>query len=173
MQLIAEIYDVLKQLANCSNEEMSDIFTEWNKTELESFLVEITAIILNHKDDAASGGATAANTSNSSNTSEYVVDKILDKTGMKGTGRWTIQEAAERSVAIPSISASLDARYLSARKEERVAASKILKGPTEKPSVVKQQIIDDCKHALYCAKICCYAQGMCTIKAASDQVPYD
>jgi 6-phosphogluconate dehydrogenase len=102
--------------------------------------------------------------------SGYLVDFILDKTGMKGTGRWTIQEAAERNVACPTMAAALDTRYLSARKEERVFASGILRGPTEIPNVEKSQIIEDAKHALYCSKICSYAQGMCLIKAASDEV---
>lgn len=87
---------------------------------------------------------------------------------MKGTGRWTVQEAAEQSVAAPTITASLDMRYISARKSERVAASKILQGPTEVPNVSKPQIIDDLGAALYCAKVCSYAQGMGIIKAASD-----
>ena len=92
------------------NEEMSALFDEWNKSELESFLIEITAKILAKKDDLTDDG--------------YVVDKILDQTGMKGTGRWTVQEAAEQSVAAPSIAAALDSRYLSARKSEREADCK-------------------------------------------------
>jgi len=87
---------------------------------------------------------------------------------MKGTGRWTVQEAAEQSVAAPTIAASLDARYLSARKEERVAASTILSGPTEMPSVDKTQVISDLQAALYCAKVCSYAQGLGIIEAASN-----
>jgi 6-phosphogluconate dehydrogenase len=95
---------------------------------LNSFLVEITATILAKKDDLTDDG--------------YVVDKILDKTGMKGTGRWTVQEAAEQSVAAPLIAASLDARYMSGRKEERVIASKILEGPNKDamPNVDKDQL---------------------------------
>lgn len=100
----------------------------------------------------------------------YLVDKILDKTGMKGTGRWTIQEAAERNVPAPTMAAALDTRYLSGRKTERVAASAILHGPTEIPNVERSQIIEDAKHALFASKICSYAQGMCLIKAASDEV---
>ena len=87
---------------------------------------------------------------------------------MKGTGRWTVQEAAEQSVAAPTITASLDARYISARKDERQEASEILLGPKETPNVSKIQIIEDLEKALYCAKICSYAQGMGIIKAASD-----
>jgi 6-phosphogluconate dehydrogenase len=95
--------------------------------------------------------------------------QILDKTGMKGTGRWTVQEAAEQSVAAPTIAAALDSRYLSGRKEERVKAAKILRGPTEMPSVSKEQIVEDLQAALYAAKVCSYAQGMSLIKAASDK----
>merc|ERR1739844_498002 len=102
----------------------------------------ITAKILAKPDDVTGQG--------------YVVDYILDKTGMKGTGRWTVQEAAEQSVAAPTITASLDARYISGRKDERVAASQILTGPKEVPSVSKPQIVDDLGKALYCAKVCSY-----------------
>ena len=87
---------------------------------------------------------------------------------MKGTGRWTVQEAAEQSVAAPTITAALDARYISGRKDERVEASSLLSGPTEVPNVSKSQIVEDLGSALYCAKICSYAQGLGIIKAASD-----
>ena len=137
------------------NDEMAKLFEEWNKGELESFLIEITAKILAKKDDLTDDG--------------YVVDKILDKTGMKGTGRWTVQEAAEQSVAAPSIAAALDSRYVSGRKSEREAASKILEGPKDLPPVDKEQLISDLKKALYCAKVTSYAQGLGIIKAASDK----
>jgi 6-phosphogluconate dehydrogenase len=165
MQLIAEIYDILKHGAGLNNEELADTFTEWNTTELNSFLIEITATIFAKKDDEASGAQGVP--------SGYLLDKILDKTGMKGTGRWTIQEAAERSTPGPVMAAALDARYLSGRKKERIAASGILKGPSELPNVERSQIIEDCKHALYAAKICSYAQGMCLIKAASDEYKWN
>jgi 6-phosphogluconate dehydrogenase len=155
MQLIAEAYGVLKEVAGMDNEELAATFVDWNSTELESFLIEITGKILAKKDDLTSEG--------------YVVDKILDKTGMKGTGRWTIQEAAEQSVAAPTMAAALDARYLSARKDERVAASAVLEGPAQFPKVLKKQLIADVQAALYCSKICSYAQGMCLIKAASEK----
>lgn len=103
------------------------------------------------------------------NPDAHVLDVILDKTGMKGTGRWTIQEAAEQSVAAPTMAAALDARYISGLKEEREAASHILKAPTEVPSVSQEQIIEDLGQALFAAKICSYAQGMNVIKAASDK----
>lgn len=159
MQLISEVYDVLKNVVGMSNEDMVKVFDEWNKTDLESYLIEITATILQKKDDLTEDG--------------YVVDKILDKTGMKGTGRWTVQEAAEQNVAAPTITAALDARYISARKEERLAAEKILQGPVDKPTVDKDQIIKDLAAALYSAKVISYAQGLNIIKSASDKNKWD
>jgi len=157
MQLIAEAYDILKQCAGLGNDELAEVFAAWNQTEeLDSFLIEITSIIFTKKDDLEDDG--------------YLVDKILDKTGMKGTGRWTIQEAAEQSVAASTMAAALDGRYMSARKDERVTASAILEGPSQVPSVAKEQIIADVKDALYAAKICSYAQGMSLIRAASDKM---
>jgi 6-phosphogluconate dehydrogenase len=141
-----------------SNEEMGDLFAEWNKGELNSYLIEITAKILKKKDDLTEG---------------HVVDYILDKTGMKGTGRWTVQEAAEQSVAAPTIASALDTRYISGRKDERVAAEKVLEGPTDKPVVDKSQIIKDLQAALYCSKIVSYAQGLGIIKAASDKMEWN
>lgn len=89
---------------------------------------------------------------------------------MKGTGRWSVQEAAEQSVAAPVIAAALDSRYISGRKDERVEASSILQGPNETiPGIDKEQVLNDLRGALYCAKIASYAQGMCVIKAASDK----
>jgi len=148
MQLIGEVYDIMKHVLKLSNEEMANTFSEWNSTELQSYLIEITSTILGKKDEFVEDG--------------YVVDYILDKTGMKGTGRWTIQEAAERSVAAPTMAASLDARYISARKDERIKASDILKGPevtSAEIPVHKMQMLDDLKAALYAAKVCSYAQG--------------
>mmetsp|Transcript_2439 Transcript_2439/g.6786 ORF Transcript_2439/g.6786 Transcript_2439/m.6786 type:complete len:488 (-) Transcript_2439:310-1773(-) len=159
MQLISEVYDIMKNVVGMSNDEMAALFEEWNATELESFLIEITGKILRKKDDQGGDG--------------YVVDKILDKTGMKGTGRWTVQEAAEQSVAAPTIAASLDSRYLSGRKEERVAAENILEGPSKKPDVDKAQIISDLKSALYCAKVVSYAQGLGIIRAASEKMEWN
>jgi 6-phosphogluconate dehydrogenase len=154
MQLIAEVYDVMKNVLNMNNEEIADQFAAWNKTELDSYLIEITEKCLRKKDDKTTG---------------YVVDHILDKTGMKGTGRWTIQEAAERGIAAPTMAAALDTRMLSARKEERLAASKIFPAPKVGESVDKDQVISDLKAALYASKVCSYAQGMSLIKSASDE----
>lgn len=153
MQLIGEVYDMLRRVLGMGNDEMAALFEEWNKGELNSFLIEITYKILAKKDELTGKG--------------HVVDYVLDKTGMKGTGRWTIQEAAEHSVAAPTLAASLDARYISGRKDERVYASTILEGPPTIPAVDREQILDDLQAALYCAKVCSYAQGLGIIKAAS------
>lgn len=141
------------------NDEIGDLFEEWNKGELNSYLIEITATIFKKKDDLTGKG--------------HVVDYVLDKTGMKGTGRWTVQEAAEQSVAAPTIAAALDTRYISGRKDERLAAEAILEGPTDKPVVDKAQIIKDLQAALYCSKIVSYAQGLGIIKAASDKMEWN
>lgn len=164
MQLIAEVYDVLKNVVGLSNSEMAARFEEWNNSELASYLIEITYTILRHKDDQGKEGD--------------IVDYILDKTGMKGTGKWTIQEAAERAVAAPTMAAALDARMLSGRKEERVEAEKVLFGPEkgQNESLTpeeKEEIIDDLKAALYASKVCSYAQGLSLIKAASDEFKWD
>ncbi|KAJ4775019.1 hypothetical protein LUZ62_059276 [Rhynchospora pubera] len=156
MQLIAEAYDVLRSVGKLSNEELHAVFSDWNKGELLSFLIEITADIFTIKDDKGEG---------------YLVDKVLDKTGMKGTGKWTVQQAAELSVAAPTIEASLDSRFLSGLKDERVEASKVF-GPgilSGGPEVDKAQLIDDVRQALYASKICSYAQGMNILKAKSTE----
>jgi len=159
MQLIAEVYDIMKNVGGMTNLEMAEVFKAWNETELDSYLIEITGIILAKEDKITGKGE--------------VVDYVLDKTGMKGTGRWTVQEAAEQSVAAPTIAASYDARCISARKEERVIAATILKGPTFQNFVSKQQLVDDLKAALYCSKVTSYAQGMGIIKSASDAKNWD
>lgn len=157
MQLISEAYDVLKSVGGLSNEEIAKTFAEWNKGELESFLVEITADIFTVKDNESGG---------------ELVDKILDKTGMKGTGKWTVQQAAELSIAAPTIAASLDSRFLSGLKEERQIAASIFKehglhDVLGFSSVDKNQLVDDVRKALYASKICSYAQGMNLIRAKS------
>ena len=157
MQLIAEAYDVLKSVGKLTISELHEVFSEWNRGELQSFLVEITADIFKIKDDKGDG---------------YLVDKVLDKTGMKGTGKWTIQQAADLSVAAPTMAASLDSRFLSGLKEERVLAAKVFSsGEVLNDEVLspeeKQQLVDDVRQALYASKICSYAQGMNLIKAKS------
>ncbi|KAI4320346.1 hypothetical protein MLD38_033841 [Melastoma candidum] len=163
MQLIAEAYDVLKSVGKLSNEELKAVFAEWNKGELLSFLIEITSDIFGIKDDKGEG---------------YLVDKVLDKTGMKGTGKWTVQQAADLSVATPTIASSLDARFLSGLKEERIKAAEVFKsgGLGEffaTQEVDKQKLIDDVRKALYAAKICSYAQGMNLIRAKSLEKGWD
>uniref|UniRef100_A0A1D1Z4I9 6-phosphogluconate dehydrogenase, decarboxylating n=1 Tax=Anthurium amnicola TaxID=1678845 RepID=A0A1D1Z4I9_9ARAE len=158
MQLISEAYDVLRTVGGLSNQDLAEIFADWNRGELESFLIEITADIFRVKDEHGEG---------------ELVDKILDKTGMKGTGKWTVQQAAELSVAAPTIAASLDCRYLSGLKEERESAARALEqagmvvGPIRK--VDGKQLVDDVRQALYASKICSYAQGMNLLRAKSEE----
>mmetsp|Transcript_12850 Transcript_12850/g.17560 ORF Transcript_12850/g.17560 Transcript_12850/m.17560 type:complete len:572 (-) Transcript_12850:229-1944(-) len=162
MQLISEAYDILKNVGGLSNEELFDVFTQWNSSELQSFLIEITSYIFAKKDDITPEG--------------YQVDTILDKTGMKGTGKWTVQQAAELSVAAPTIATSLDARFLSGLKDQRVAASKVYP-PTFKFPVLsaeeKAALISDVASALYASKVCSYAQGMNLIKAKSESMEWN
>ncbi|KAL3499273.1 hypothetical protein ACH5RR_038366 [Cinchona calisaya] len=160
MQLISEAYDVLKNAGGLSNSELADIFAEWNRGELESFLIEITADIFQVKDYETGNGE--------------LVDKILDRTGMKGTGKWTVQQAAELSIAAPTIAASLDGRYLSGLKDEREAAAEIFRREGLKEEVInnvgvvdKKRLVDDVRQALYASKICSYAQGMNLLRAKS------
>ncbi|KAH7298853.1 hypothetical protein KP509_25G061600 [Ceratopteris richardii] len=157
MQLISEAYDVLKSVGGLTNKELARTFSEWNKGELESFLIEITADIFRVKDDKGEG---------------ELVDKILDKTGMKGTGKWTVQQAAELSVAAPTIACSLDSRFLSGLKEEREAAAEVFRKAGVGDILItkevdKEQLINDVRKALYASKICSYAQGMNIIRAKS------
>jgi len=153
MQLIAEAYDVLRNLGGFQNDELAELFVEWNRGELESFLIEITSRIFRKRDDLGPG---------------YLVDQILDKTGMKGTGKWTVQQAAELGAPIPTIASSVEARMLSALKGDRVAASKVIPEkllPIE--AVDKAELARDVRHALYAAKVQSYAQGMNLLRTAS------
>lgn len=145
MQLIAEAYDLLKHVGGLNNEQLASVFDEWNSGELESFLIEITGVIFKKKDDL---------------TPSDLLDVVLDKTGSKGTGMWTIQEAAARGVAASTISGALDARYVSSIKSERIIAESVLTGPSVSRPTDVNQLIEDVKHALYASKICSYAQGM-------------
>lgn len=165
MQLISEAYDILKTVGGLSNEELAETFAEWNKGELNSFLIEITANIMAKRDEE--NGA-------------FLVDNILDKTGMKGTGKWTVQQAAELSVAAPTIAASLDSRFLSGAKEERVAASSFYEkigmspaGSSPVPGIDKAQLVEDVRQALYASKVCSYAQGMNLLRAKSLERGWD
>jgi len=153
MQLIAEAYDVLKTIGGMSNDELADVFDEWNAGELKSFLIEITAKVLRKKDPEGKG---------------YLVDQILDATGMKGTGKWTVQDAADLGVAVSTIATSLEARVISAGKQERVKASKLLAGPQPAKSGDTKKLVADVRAALYAAKACSYAQGMRLLQVASE-----
>jgi len=165
MQLIAEVYEVMKVCALLNNEEMAKKFEEWNASELESYLIEITAIILAKKDEDVIAWADGSAIPSGEG---YLVDKILDKTGNKGTGKMTVKEAAEQSVPCPTIAAALDARFVSALKDTRIKAAEILRGPQEIPQIDRGQLLDDLRQALYASKICSYAQGLALIKGASD-----
>ncbi len=155
MELIAEVYGLLRDGFSLSTDEMADIFAEWNRGDLESYLIEITAQILRVKDPE---------------TGKPLVDLVLDKAGQKGTGKWTSQLALDLGVPIPTIDAAIVARVLSSQKEARVEASKQIGGRTTGKyggitEVMKNYIHD----ALYASKICSYAQGMNLIKAGSDE----
>jgi 6-phosphogluconate dehydrogenase len=156
MQLIAEAYDILRSVGGLSNAELAEVFNQWNQTELQSFLIEISARIFRTKDPEAGG-------------SGELLDKVLDASGMKGTGKWTVQDAVELGVPVPVIACSVDARVISSNKQSRVHASKILPGPAPHPmaAAAKQHLIDDVRKALYCAKACSYAQGMQLLSVAS------
>ncbi|MEO8128706.1 MAG: decarboxylating NADP(+)-dependent phosphogluconate dehydrogenase [Bryobacteraceae bacterium] len=154
MQLICEAYQLLKDGLGLSADELHEVFAEWNKGELDSFLIEITADILAKKDD---DGAP-------------MIDKILDTAGQKGTGKWTGISALDLGTPVTLIGEAVFARCLSAMKEERVAASKILSGPAKADAGDKTKFIEDVRRALYCSKMISYAQGYMLLReAAKDQ----
>jgi len=151
MQLICEAYFLMKKVLGMSVPELHETFKEWNKGELNSYLIDITANIFTKIDPE---------------TGKYLVDLILDTAGQKGTGKWTSQIALDMGVATPTITEAVFARYLSAFKEERVNASKIL--PSPKVSVNKTKVfVESVRRALYASKICSYAQGFSLMSSAS------
>jgi 6-phosphogluconate dehydrogenase len=159
MQLIAEAYDLLKQGLNLNHQQLHEVFAEWNTTdELNSFLIEITADIFKFIDPA---------------TNKPLVDLIMDSAGQKGTGRWTVVEALELGVPIPTIYAAVNARIMSSYKDERIAASKQLSGPTGKYDGDAKAFINKVRDALYCSKMCSYAQGMALLSKASSEFNYN
>ena len=154
MQLICEAYAILKAALNPSADEFAQIFSDWNKGELDSFLIDITAKIFTKKDPE---------------TGKAVVDIVLDKAGQKGTGKWTVGHAIEMGVPLSVIGSAVEARILSSMKEQRVAASAVLKGPAPKPFTGdRAKLIEAVKDALYASKITSYAQGMVQLGAASE-----
>ncbi|EMI09786.1 NADP-dependent phosphogluconate dehydrogenase [Anoxybacillus gonensis] len=155
MQLIAEAYFLLKHVLGLNAQELHEVFAEWNKGELDSYLIEITADIFTKIDEE---------------TGKPLVDVILDKAGQKGTGKWTSQNALDLGVPLPIITESVFARFISAMKEERVQASKLLAGPAVKPyEGDRAHFIEAVRRALYMSKICSYAQGFAQMKAASEE----
>jgi 6-phosphogluconate dehydrogenase len=159
MQLIAEAYDLLKNVAGLSNEQLHEVFSEWNATdELNSFLIEITANIFKKKDDMGTEG--------------FLVDQILDAAGQKGTGRWTVTNALDLGVPIPTIFAAVNARIMSSYKDERVAASRVLSGSEGTFAGDVKSFINQVRDALYCSKMCSYAQGMALMGKASSEFSY-
>ncbi|MCR8847056.1 NADP-dependent phosphogluconate dehydrogenase [Rossellomorea sp. SC111] len=159
MQLIAESYFLMKNVLGLSAEELHEVFADWNEGELDSYLIEITADIFTKKDDE---------------TGKPMVDVILDKAGQKGTGKWTSQSALDLGVSLPIITESVFARFISAIKDERVKASKMLKGPDTKPfDGDKKALVESIRKALYMSKICSYAQGFAQMRSASDEYKWD
>ena len=160
MQLIAEVYDVLGRGLGLSAGQISEIFEEWNKGILDSFLIEITAKILSVVDKE---------------TGKPLVDLIVDKAGQKGTGKWTGEIALDLGIAIPTIDAALTGRIVSSMKDERVAASKKLHGPKAGSISASEtkQIVKCLQDALYASKVCSYAQGMALIKAGADEYKWN
>ena len=157
MELICEAYQIMKDILGLSADELHDVFEEWNKGVLDSYLIEITKEILAHKDE---DGAP-------------LVDKILDTAGQKGTGKWTAISALDEGVSLTLIGEAVYARCLSAMKEERVAASKVLSGPAVKFDGDRKAFIEDVKNALYASKIVSYAQGYTLMRTAAKTYGWD
>lgn len=153
MQLICEAYQIMKDLLGLSYDEMHEVFKEWNEGELDSYLIEITRDILGYKDEDG----------------EVLVEKILDTAGQKGTGKWTAIESLQQGVPLTLIGEAVYARTLSAMKEARVEASKILSGPKPKFEGDKKAFIEDLRKALYASKIVSYAQGYVLMRYAAEE----
>lgn len=158
MQLIAEAYDLMKNALGLNNQQLHEVFAEWNTTEeLDSFLIEITADIFKYSRAEAK---------------EQLIDVILDSAGQKGTGRWTVVSSLELGIPIPTMYAAVNARVISSFKDERVAASKELNVPTVKYEGDVKAFINKIRDALYCSKMCSYAQGMALMAKASKEFDY-
>jgi 6-phosphogluconate dehydrogenase len=154
MQLISEAYDLLRTALGLQAAELADIFADWNRGPLESYLIDITAQILTVTDPK---------------TGKPLLDVVLDRAGQKGTGKWTVQIALDLGVPIPTIAAALDARILSSMKEERVAAGGQYSRPSSSYPGDRRELIESVREALRAAKICSYAQGMSLIRAGSQE----
>ena len=158
MQMICEAYFLMSQLLERTPAEMHAIFTEWNRGELNSYLIEITADIMANTDPE---------------TGKPMIDVILDTAGQKGTGKWTSQVSLDLGIPAPTIAEAVFARIVSAVKAERVAAARILSGPSVTFSGNKKEFIEMIRQALFLSKICSYAQGFQLISAASDAYGWD
>lgn len=160
MELIAESYNLMRNLLGLSNDEISDVFNEWKDGELKSYLIDITADILTRKDDLDTG--------------KPIVDVILDRAGNKGTGKWSSQSALELGVPQSLITESVYARYISAMKDERVAASQVLPNPEfDLGDVNKKELVEKIRRALYFSKIMSYAQGFEQLRVASENYDWN
>ncbi|MFC1569635.1 decarboxylating NADP(+)-dependent phosphogluconate dehydrogenase [bacterium] len=157
MQMITEVYQMMKMGLEMSNNEMHDVFMKWNEGKLDSYLIEITRDILGYKDEEGL----------------YVLDLILDTAGQKGTGKWTAIEALNLGQPLTLIGEAVFARCLSALKDERVAAAKELVGPDSKFEDVKSNFIGDLEQALYASKIVSYAQGYQLMRAAAEEYQWN
>ncbi len=157
MQLICEVYQLMKEGLGMTNDEMHEVFAEWNKGELDSYLIEITRDILAYKDEDGN----------------YVLDLILDTAGQKGTGKWTGIEALNLGQPVTLIGEAVFARCLSALKEERVAASREIKGHVTGFNGDRQSFINDMRQALYASKIISYAQGFQLMREAAKEYGWD
>jgi 6-phosphogluconate dehydrogenase len=157
MQVICEAYQLMREGLGLSNQEMHQVLTEWNKGELDSFLIEITRDILAYKDEDG----------------QYMLDKILDTAGQKGTGKWTSVSSLDLGMPLTLIGEAVYARCLSAMKDERVAASKILKGPKFKFEGDKKAFIEDIRQALLASKLVSYAQGFMLLREAAREYNWD
>jgi 6-phosphogluconate dehydrogenase len=157
MQLICEAYHLMLDSGAFTGDEMADVFDEWNKAELDSYLIEITGEILRFKD----------------NDGQPIVTKILDSAGQKGTGKWTVVSALDHGVPLSLIGESVFARFISSLKKERVKASPLFRSPAKKTVTNRKQFIDDIRKALYASKIVSYAQGFNLLRNAAQEYGWD
>jgi 6-phosphogluconate dehydrogenase len=158
MQLICECYQIMKEGLGLTHEQMFEVFKTWNEGELKSYLVEITRDILGYKDEKK----------------KYVLDQILDTAGQKGTGKWASIAALDLGIPMTMVSEAVFARSLSALLDERVAASKILKGPAKKKTVPgKKAFIEDIRKAMYASKVVSYAQGYMLMREAAKEYKWN
>lgn len=158
MQLISEVYDILKRGAGLSNDELHGVFKNWNEGDMQSFLLEITADIFTHKD---------------ADTGKAMVDIILDKAGAKGTGKWTSQNSMDLAVPIPTIDAAVAARDISIYKDERIAAAELYRDHAKSISLDKEKFTQQLHDALFLATVVCYAQGLALLHKASSGLEMD